>query len=72
MPKTSQTQKPEPGKAQSIPALFFQYPDAVCDARENHVHTLEPENHCALTIKAAAIAQATPSGTGWMPGRGGF
>jgi glutamate synthase domain-containing protein 2 len=38
----------------------------------NHVHNLEPEDLCALTIEAAAMAQVPLAGTGWIPGAGGF
>lgn len=38
----------------------------------NHLHNLEPEDLCALTIEAAAMAQVPLAGTEWYPGRGGF
>ncbi len=38
----------------------------------NHVHNLEPEDLCALTIEAAAMAQVPLAGTAWIPGTGGF
>jgi glutamate synthase domain-containing protein 2 len=34
----------------------------------NHVHNLEPEDLCALTIEAAAMAQVPLAGTNWIPG----
>jgi glutamate synthase domain-containing protein 2 len=36
----------------------------------NHVHNLEPEDLCALTIEAAAMAHVPLAGTDWIPGRG--
>ncbi|MCU9850639.1 FMN-binding glutamate synthase family protein [Defluviimonas sp. WL0024] len=39
---------------------------------KNHVHNLEPEDLCALTIEAAAMAGVPLTGTSWIPGRGGF
>jgi len=38
----------------------------------NHVHNLEPEDMCALTVEAAAMAGVPLAGTGWIPGRGGY
>ncbi|MER5172887.1 FMN-binding glutamate synthase family protein [Thioclava sp. GXIMD2076] len=38
----------------------------------NHVHNLEPEDLCALTMEAAAMAQVPLAGTNWWPGKGGF
>ncbi len=37
----------------------------------NHVHNLEPEDLCALTIEAAAMARVPLAGTNWIPGHGG-
>ena len=48
--------------------------DAQTIARANgnsHVLNLEPEDLCALTIEAAALAGLPPAGTDWMPGRQG-
>ena len=39
---------------------------------KSHVHNLEPEDLCALTIEAAAMAQVPLAGTNWYPGKGGF
>jgi methylamine---glutamate N-methyltransferase subunit C len=39
---------------------------------KNHLHNLEPEDLCALTIEAAAMAGVPLAGTDWIPGRGGF
>ena len=36
---------------------------------KNHVLNLEPEDLCALTIEAAAMAGVPLSGTNWIPGR---
>ena len=36
---------------------------------KNHVHNLEPEDLCALTIEAAAMASVPLAGTNWIPGR---
>ncbi|MBA84498.1 FMN-binding glutamate synthase family protein [Thalassobius sp. S69A] len=38
----------------------------------NHVHNLEPEDLCALTMEAAAMAQVPLAGTNWYPGKSGF
>ncbi|MEP4036417.1 MULTISPECIES: FMN-binding glutamate synthase family protein [unclassified Pseudophaeobacter] len=38
----------------------------------NHLHNLEPEDLCALTMEAAAMAQVPLAGTEWYPGKGGF
>ncbi len=35
----------------------------------NHVHNLEPEDLCALTVEAAAMAGVPLAGTSWVPGR---
>ena len=39
---------------------------------KNDVHNLEPEDLCALTVEAAAMAQVPLAGTSWIPGKGGF
>jgi len=39
---------------------------------KSHLHNLEPEDLCALTIEAAAMAQVPLAGTDWIPGRGGY
>ena len=39
---------------------------------KNHVHNLEPEDLCALTMEAAAMAQIPLAGTDWYPGKKGF
>ena len=40
---------------------------------KNHLHNLEPEDLCSLTIEAAAMAGVPIAGTNWIPGRnGGF
>ena len=39
---------------------------------KNHVHNLEPEDLCALTIEAAAMAGVPLAGTSWIPGSGSF
>ena len=36
----------------------------------NNVHNLEPEDLCALTIEAAAMARVPLAGTSWIPGQG--
>ena len=38
----------------------------------NHVHNLEPEDLCALTVEAAAMAGVPLAGTSWIPGRTGY
>jgi glutamate synthase domain-containing protein 2 len=37
---------------------------------KNHLHNLEPEDLCALTIEAAAMARVPLAGTSWIPGMG--
>jgi glutamate synthase domain-containing protein 2 len=37
----------------------------------NHIHHLEPEDLCALTVEAAAMARVPLAGTTWIPGVGG-
>ena len=39
---------------------------------KSHLHNLEPEDLCALTVEAAAMAQVPLAGTSWIPGRGGY
>ena len=39
---------------------------------KSHVHNLEPEDLCALTIEAAAMAGVPLAGTNWIPGQAGF
>lgn len=39
---------------------------------KSHVHNLEPEDLCALTMEAAAMAQIPLAGTNWYPGKPGF
>ena len=39
---------------------------------KNHVRNLEPEDLCALTLEAAAMAGVPLAGTNWIPGRGGL
>ncbi|MEM7507012.1 MAG: FMN-binding glutamate synthase family protein [Pseudomonadota bacterium] len=36
---------------------------------KSSVHNLEPEDLCALTVEAAAMAQIPLAGTSWVPGR---
>jgi glutamate synthase domain-containing protein 2 len=36
---------------------------------KNHLHNLEPEDLCALTIEAAAMARLPLAGTEWIPGQ---
>lgn len=38
---------------------------------KNDVHNLEPEDLCALTMEAAAMAQVPLAGTNWYPGKPG-
>ncbi len=38
----------------------------------NHLHNLEPEDLCALTMEAAAMARVPLAGTEWYPGKAGF
>ncbi|MEJ8571476.1 FMN-binding glutamate synthase family protein [Microbaculum marinum] len=35
---------------------------------KSHVHNLEPEDLCALTVEAAAMARLPLAGTDWIPG----
>jgi glutamate synthase domain-containing protein 2 len=39
---------------------------------KNHLHNLEPEDLCALTIEGAAMAGVPLAGTNWIPGKSGF
>ena len=39
---------------------------------KSHLHNLEPEDLCALTIEAAAMAGVPLAGTNWIPGRNGM
>ncbi len=39
---------------------------------KSHLHNLEPEDLCALTIEAAAMAGVPLAGTSWIPGRNGM
>ncbi len=39
---------------------------------KNHLHNLEPEDLCALTIEASAMSGVPLAGTNWVPGRNGF
>ena len=39
---------------------------------KSHVHNLEPEDLCALTIEASAMAGVPLAGTNWVPGKAGF
>ena len=39
---------------------------------KNNLHNLEPEDLCALTVEAAAMAGVPIAGTKWIPGRGVF
>ena len=38
---------------------------------KNHLHNLEPEDLCALTVEASAMSGVPLAGTSWVPGRGG-
>ncbi|KAG1715482.1 Glutamate synthase large subunit-like protein [Nymphon striatum] len=38
---------------------------------KNHLHNLEPEDLCALTMEAAAMAKIPLAGTDWYPGKSG-
>ena len=38
---------------------------------KSHVHNLEPEDLCALTLEAAAMAKVPLAGTNWWPGKPG-
>ena len=35
---------------------------------KNSLHNLEPEDMCALTVEAAAMARVPLAGTTWIPG----
>ena len=39
---------------------------------KNHLHNLEPEDLCALTVESAAMAGVPLAGTNWIPGRNGY
>ena len=36
---------------------------------KNDLHNLEPEDLCALTVEAAAMARVPLAGTNWIPGK---
>ena len=36
---------------------------------KSHLHNLEPEDLCALTIEAAAMADVPLAGTTWIPAK---
>jgi len=38
----------------------------------NHLHNLEPEDLCAVTLEAAAMARVPLAGTDWYPGKSSF
>ena len=38
---------------------------------KNHIHNLEPEDLCAVTLEAAAMARLPIAGTDWWPGKTG-
>lgn len=38
---------------------------------KSHVHNLEPEDLCALTVEASAMSGVPLAGTSWVPGRDG-
>ena len=35
---------------------------------KNNIHNLEPEDLCALSVEAAAMARVPLAGTSWIPG----
>jgi len=39
---------------------------------KSHLHNLEPEDLCALSLEAAAMAQVPLAGTNWFPGKRTF
>jgi glutamate synthase domain-containing protein 2 len=39
---------------------------------KNHLHNLEPEDLCAVTMEAAAMAKNPLAGTDWYPGKKGM
>ncbi|MDQ7264034.1 FMN-binding glutamate synthase family protein [Paracoccus sp. PS-1] len=39
---------------------------------KSHVHNLEPEDLCALTVESAAMAGVPLAGTSWIPGQAGY
>ena len=38
---------------------------------KSHLHNLEPEDLCAVTLEAAAMARVPLAGTDWWPGKAG-
>ena len=38
---------------------------------KTNIHSLEPEDLCALTVEAAAMAKVPLAGTDWIPGANG-
>jgi len=39
---------------------------------KSHLHNLEPEDLCALSLEAAAMSQVPLAGTSWFPGKETF
>ena len=39
---------------------------------KNHLHNLEPEDLCALTVESAAMSGVPLAGTNWIPGKTGY
>ena len=39
---------------------------------KSHLKNLEPEDLCALTVEAAAMARVPLAGTNWIPGKNGY
>ena len=39
---------------------------------KSHLKNLEPEDLCALTVEAAAMARVPLAGTNWIPGKDGY
>ncbi len=55
-----------------LAVLTLEYQTIAQACGKSHVHNLEPEDLCALTIEAAAMAGVPLAGTSWIPGQGTF
>ncbi len=62
--------RPAAGQLSEVMTLEAQTIARACG--KNHLHNLEPEDLCALTMEAAAMAQVPLAGTSWYPGKGTF
>jgi len=52
-----------------LKVLTLEAQTIACACGKNHLHNLEPEDLCALTVESAAMAGVPLAGTSWIPGR---